>query len=82
MTRTIAIALLGSAALLGGPAVGSAAPVSYALPEETAAFKPGDRENLEIYQRVSPEPTRFHSVRVEVEAEAMGRKAGLPVPSR
>ncbi|MFL5733473.1 MAG: alanine--tRNA ligase, partial [Chloroflexia bacterium] len=22
-------------------------------------FKPGDRENLEIYQRVSPEPTRF-----------------------
>ena len=49
MTRCFFLALLltlAAAAYLGGPA--SAAPVSYTLPDETAAFKPGP--NLEVVQ--------------------------------
>ena len=49
MTRCFFLALfltLAAAACLGGPA--SAAPVSYTLPDETAAFKPGP--NLEVVQ--------------------------------
>ena len=49
MTRGFFLALLltlAAAACLGGPA--SAAPISYKLPDETAAFKPGP--NLEVVQ--------------------------------
>ena len=48
MTRCFFLALLLAlaAACLGGPA--NAAPVSYTLPDETAAFKPGP--NLEVVQ--------------------------------
>ena len=49
MTRCFFLALLltlAAAACLGGSA--SAAPISYTLPDETAAFKPGP--NLEVVQ--------------------------------
>jgi len=49
MTRGFFLALLltlATAACLGGSA--SAAPISYTLPDETAAFKPGP--NLEVVQ--------------------------------
>ena len=49
MTRCFVLALLltlAAAACLGGSA--SAAPISYTLPDETAAFKPGP--NLEVVQ--------------------------------
>jgi len=49
MTRCFLLALLltlATAACLGSSA--SAAPISYALPDETAAFKPGP--NLEVVQ--------------------------------
>jgi sulfite dehydrogenase (cytochrome) subunit B len=49
MTRGFFLALLltlAAAACLGGSA--SAAPISYTLPDETAAFKPGP--NLEVVQ--------------------------------
>ena len=49
MTRGFFLALLlthTAAACLGGPA--GAAPISYTLPDETAAFKPGP--NLEVVQ--------------------------------
>ena len=49
MTRGFFLALLftlAAAACLGGSA--SAAPISYKLPDETAAFKPGP--NLEVVQ--------------------------------
>ena len=49
MTRCFFLALLlafAAAAYLGGPA--NAAPISYTLPDETAAFKPGP--NLEVVQ--------------------------------
>ena len=46
MRKTALLALLGIAAL--GFAVAQAAPVSYKLPEETAAFAPGP--NLETVQ--------------------------------
>jgi len=46
MTRLLRFALLAVAAWSFGPA--NAAPVSYTLPEETAAFKPGP--NLEVVQ--------------------------------
>ena len=49
MTRCFFLALLltlATAACWGGSA--SAAPISYALPDETAAFKPGP--NLEVVQ--------------------------------
>jgi mono/diheme cytochrome c family protein len=48
MTRCFFLALLLS--LVAGPALGpaSAAPVSYKLPDETTAFKPGP--NLEVVQ--------------------------------
>jgi sulfite dehydrogenase (cytochrome) subunit B len=49
MTRCFFLALLltlAAAASLGGTA--SAAPISYTLPDETAAFKPGP--NLEVVQ--------------------------------
>src|SRR6266436_3149601 len=49
MTRGFSLALLLThtvAACLGGPA--GAAPISYTLPDETAAFKPGP--NLEVVQ--------------------------------
>jgi mono/diheme cytochrome c family protein len=49
MTRGFSLALLlalAAAASLGGPA--GAAPISYTLPDETAAFMPGP--NLEVVQ--------------------------------
>jgi len=49
MTRRFLLAPLLAWTALAGLASGStAAPVSYALPEETAAFKPGP--NLEVVQ--------------------------------
>ena len=41
MTRPVLLALLASFALIAGPGLTTAAPVSYSLPEETSAFKPG-----------------------------------------
>jgi mono/diheme cytochrome c family protein len=50
MTRRFSLAAVLAWAAVAGLAPGSAtaAPVSYALPEETAAFKPGP--NLEVVQ--------------------------------
>jgi mono/diheme cytochrome c family protein len=50
MTRRYSLSALLACAAVAGLAPGSAtaAPVSYALPEETAAFKPGP--NLEVAQ--------------------------------
>jgi mono/diheme cytochrome c family protein len=42
------VALVASVAILGGPAALQAKPMSYKLPEETAAFKPGP--NLDVVQ--------------------------------
>jgi mono/diheme cytochrome c family protein len=50
MTRSFFLALVLPLAAVAGLALGSAnaAPVSYKLPDETAAFKPGS--NLEVVQ--------------------------------
>jgi sulfite dehydrogenase (cytochrome) subunit B len=50
MTRRIVLAaLLATSAIAAfGPGATTAAPISYALPDETAAFKPGP--NLEVVQ--------------------------------
>jgi mono/diheme cytochrome c family protein len=50
MTRRLVLAaLLATSAIAAfGPGATTAAPVSYALPDETAAFKPGP--NLEVVQ--------------------------------
>jgi mono/diheme cytochrome c family protein len=51
MKRSVVIVLLGAAVLASiayAPILAKAKPVSYKLPEETAAFKPGP--NLEVVQ--------------------------------
>lgn len=48
MTRSLSLALAVTLVAVTGLASANAAPVSYTLPDETAAFKPGP--NLEVVQ--------------------------------
>lgn len=92
MKRAVVIVLLGTAVLAGiayAPIVAKAKPVSYKLPEETAAFKPGP--NLEVVQnnctachsadyiKTQPQGPKFKKDFWQAEVTKMIKVYGAPI---
>jgi len=92
MKRMIVTGLLGAAALAGiayAPVMAKAKPVSYRLPEETAAFKPGP--NLEVVQnnctachsadyiKTQPQGPKFKKDFWQAEVTKMIKVYGAPI---
>jgi mono/diheme cytochrome c family protein len=91
MTRCFSLAPLSAIAVVAGLALGpvTAAPVSYKLPEETAAFKPGP--NLEVvqnnctachsadYVKTQPQGPKFKKDFWQAEVTKMIKVYGAPI---
>jgi mono/diheme cytochrome c family protein len=89
MTRSLLVPLLAVAGLIAGSAFAIAAPVSYTLPEETSAFKPG--ANVEVvknnclachsadYVQTQPRGPKFAKDFWQAEVTKMIKVYGAPI---
>jgi mono/diheme cytochrome c family protein len=91
MMRFILPALIGGAVLIAGPALvtAAAAPVSYTLPEETAAFKPAANADVvknnctachsSDYVQTQPRGPKFAKDFWQAEVTKMIKVYGAPI---
>jgi len=89
MTRSILPVLMTVAGLTANPALVTAAPVSYSLPEETSAFKPG--ANVDVvknnclachsadYVQTQPRGPKFSKDFWQAEVTKMIKVYGAPI---